>query len=472
MMLRTRAVVASLLVAVPATAIVSWAIERTRTRDMEVALQRVVASQINDHVRERCESDPGWFFTGPQAGRPAGGVFVPTQPEQLAPRPRPEPQPFELFAYDEAFGGSSSAAPRFPADFRAAMRTSSAPAVAPYDTEHGTGVQVAMPTGWTGGICRYFLGRMEPPPNQTRQRLLWMLGLFAVSFVASWVTSVPITRRIRRLARDARESVDGGFTAIAPDRLKDELSSLTFVLNDSSQTLHERRARIDDLDEALRRFVQTTEDEVARPLTQLETHLAAASSVPEPSREDLREALRQAHLLSGEVENLMAGARLRMLPQAPPRTPFDLSAAVRRVIARHAPLADAGGVALRSSLPDAAVSIAGDEPLIERAIANVVDNAIRYNRPGGHVNVSLQVEGVEKRFRLFVIDDGAGVSEEHFRGLTAIRRFRGDESRNRRPGAPGLGLAVAREVCDRYGLHLDLKRPAAGGFEVEISGGI
>jgi signal transduction histidine kinase len=73
---------------------------------------------------------------------------------------------------------------------------------------------------------------------------------------------------------------------------------------------------------------------------------------------------------------------------------------------------------------------------------------------------------------LFVIDNGPGVSEEHFRGLTAIRRFRGDESRNRRPGAPGLGLAVAREVCDRYGLQLDLKRPAAGGFEVEISGGL
>lgn len=237
MMLRTRAVVTSLLVAVPATAIVSWAVERTRTRDMERAVERVVASQINDQVRERCEADPNWFFTGPQEGRPPGGVFVETRPDELPPRPRPDPQPFELFAYDEAFGGSSSAAPRFPADFRFAMRISSAPAFAPYETENGTGVQVVMPTGWTGGVCRYLLGRMEPPPNQMRQRLLWILGLFAVSFAASWATSVPITRRIRRLAKDARESVDGGFTAIAPDRLKDELSSLTFVLNDSSQTL-------------------------------------------------------------------------------------------------------------------------------------------------------------------------------------------------------------------------------------------
>lgn len=472
MMLRTRAVVTGLLVAVPATAIVDWAIHRTRTRDMELAVERVVTSQINAQVRERCESDPNWFFTGPQEGRPPGGVFVETVPDALPPRPRPEPQPFELFAYDETFGGSSSAAPRFPADFRLAMRRSSAPVFASYETEHGSGVQVVMPTGWTGSVCRYFLGRMEPPPNQMRQRLLWILGLFIVSFAAAWTASVPITRRIRRLAKDARESVDGGFTAIAPDRLKDELSSLTFVLNDSSQTLHERRARIDDLDEALRRFVQTTEDEVARPLTLLETHLATTSNAPQPSREDVREALRLAHLLSGEVENLMAATRLRMLPAAPPRTPFDLSAVIRRVVARHMPLADAGQVTLRLSLPDAGVTVTGDESLIERAIANVVDNAVRYNRPGGDVNVSLQVDAAEKRFRLFVIDNGPGVSEEHFRGLTAIRRFRGDEGRNRRPGAPGLGLAVTREVADRYGLQLDLKRPAAGGFEVEMSGSV
>jgi signal transduction histidine kinase len=69
-----------------------------------------------------------------------------------------------------------------------------------------------------------------------------------------------------------------------------------------------------------------------------------------------------------------------------------------------------------------------------------------------------------------VRDNGRGVSEEQFRGLTAVRRFRGDEGRNRRPGAPGLGLAVAQEVVDRSNMQLDLKRPGAGGFEVEFSG--
>jgi signal transduction histidine kinase len=68
-----------------------------------------------------------------------------------------------------------------------------------------------------------------------------------------------------------------------------------------------------------------------------------------------------------------------------------------------------------------------------------------------------------------VIDTGRGVSDDEFQGLTAIRRFRGDEGWNRRPNAPGLGLAVAREIADRSGLDLQLGRPDAGGFEAELT---
>ena len=121
------------------------------------------------------------------------------------------------------------------------------------------------------------------------------------------------------------------------------------------------------------------------------------------------------------------------------------------------------------TLPDVPVTVRADAALLERAVANIVDNAVRYNRPNGSVAVALTRDG-DRAFRLLVTDTGGGIGAEDFKTLTAIRRFRGDEHRNRRPGAPGLGLAVAREVADRFGLQLDLRRPAAGGFEAEISG--
>jgi signal transduction histidine kinase len=470
MMLRRRVVLASLAAALPAAVVLGYAADRLRMADLEVALERVVRSQLNDQVRERCESDPTWFLTGTLEGRPKGGVFIETRPDDLPPRPKVVPQPFELFAYDEQFIGSSSASARFPAEFRQALRTGVPQVNAPHVTAQGTGVQLAVPTGWIGSTCSFFLGRMDPPPNQRRQRWLTYASLFGAAFLVGLLAAGETVTRVRRLARQVREAVDAGYVTIGPDRQQDELSSLTFVYNDAVKALQERKARIDDQDAALRRFVQSTEEDVSRPLAALETTLGAAASGVGPARLELHDALKQAHDLSSRVENLTAAAHLRLIGQDPPTTTLDLNAIVTAVIARHMPIADTAAVALHLSLPPTTITIAGDEKLVERAIANVVDNAIRYNRPGGEVRVTLAAAEDHTRFRLCVTDTGDGVSDETFRGLTAVRRFRGDEGRNRRPGAPGLGLAVAREVADRFKLRLDLKRPAAGGFEVELSG--
>jgi signal transduction histidine kinase len=468
MMLRPRVAIASLAAAFPAAAILGYAADRVRAADLELALDRVVRSQINDQVRERCESDPTWFLTGPLEGRPRGGVFVETESNPLPPRPKVVPQPFELFAYDDQFVGSSSASARFPNEFRTALRRGEPSARAPYITASGTGVQIAMPTGWIGSTCMFFMGRMEAPPNQLRQRLITYAVFLVVPFLVALGAGAQTVVRVRRIARQAREAADAGYAAIAPDRMKDELSSLTFLYNDAATELHQRRARIDDQDAALRRFVQSTDEEVAHPLAALEATLAGAASGFSRAADDLFGALRQAHDLS----NLTAAARLRLIGHEPPTSRLDLNALVTRVIARHMPVAEAGGVALHLSLPPTTVMIDGDEALIERAIANVVDNAIRYNQPTGEVRVTLTIVEDGRRFRLFVADNGQGVTEEEFRGLTAVRRFRGDEGRIRRPGAPGLGLAVAREVADRFKLQLDLKRPGQGGFEVEFSGSL
>lgn len=470
MMLRRRLVLSSLAAALPAAAILGYAADRARTADLELALERVVRSQINDQVRERCESDPTWFLTGPLEGRPKGGVFIETRPDDLPPRPKIVPQPFELFAYDEQFIGSSSASARFPAEFRQALRTGVPMVKGPHPTAQGTGVQLAMPTGWIGSTCMFFLGRMEPPPDQQRRRWITYASVFFGAFLVALLAGAETIARVRRLARQVHEAVDAGYQAIAPDKLKDELSSLTFVYNDSVNELQQRKARIDDQEAALRRFVQSTEDDVSRPLATLEATLGAAAAGVLPPRVELHDALRQAHDLSSRVDNLTAAARLRLIGQEPPTSRLDLNALVTRVIARHMPVAEAAAVALHLSLPPTTIVIDGDEPLIERAVANVVDNAIRYNRPGGEVRVALTSAEGHSRFRLSVTDTGEGVSDELYRGLTAVRRFRGDEGRNRRPGAPGLGLAVAREVADRFKLRLDLKRPAAGGFEAEFTG--
>jgi signal transduction histidine kinase len=464
MMLRTRALITSALIAAPVAGLVVMTVDRLRARDLELALGRVVRSQINTQVRERCESDPRWFLTGPLDGRPRPGDPVDPNPDALPPRPKVTPQPFELFAYDEQFSGSSSAAPRFPLDMRQRLQAMAPEAVAPYDTDAGAGVQIAMPTGWIGGPCMYFLGRMEPQPDQRSARVWFFLISYLVAFGVTLAAATPMLLRVRKLSGLAQQAKSDGYTTVALDGRKDELNAVTFVYNDAVNELRLRKARVDDLDAGLRRFVQSTEDDVAIPLRALERTLAMAARHPEE-----HVALAQAHDLAARVDNLTAAAKLRMTGPAGDVADVDLTALVSRVVARHEPLAQAGQVSIVTHVPEDAVMVRGDASLIERAVANVMDNAVRYNRSGGTVTVTLEREG-DRSFRLAIVDSGTGIDAEDFKTLTAIRRFRGDEHRSRRPGAPGLGLSVAKEVADRFGFQLDLRRRTEGGLEAELSG--
>jgi signal transduction histidine kinase len=370
------------------------------------------------------------------------------------------PQPFELFAYDEDFTGSSSAAPRFPNEFRYRLQAGAPDVVGPYETEVGTGVQFALGTGWIGGPCMYLLGRMEPQPDQASGRRWLFIAALTVALVGALAASAPMVLRVRKLSRLAQASKQDGFSTLALDSGKDELNAVTFVFNDAANELRLRKARIHDLDAALRRLVQSTEQEIAAPLRDLEATLARVhpEDGPAPS------ARQQAHDLSARVENLIAASRLRMAGGGLETMPVELNSLVTRVVDRHAERH------IDLSVPAERVTVQADAALLERGVANVVDNAVRFSAPSGSVAVSLMLDESGRSFRLRVTDSGRGMSEEEFKTLTAIRRFRGDEHRNRRPGAPGLGLAVAKEVADRLGLQLELRRPPTGGFEAEFSG--
>jgi two-component system sensor histidine kinase TctE len=339
--------------------------------------------------------------------------------------------------------------------------------IASYDAPGpGRGVQIAIRTGWIGGRCQYFLGRVHPPPGVWTSRVLTFVALVGLFFGVAFLATTGTVRRVRRLSSDQRDAIAAGYAPVAPDTRKDELSALSFMFNDAMTELQQRRTTIEDQDAALKRFVQVTEEDVARTVAALEARLA---DVARRGSGDLGTIVNEVHDLGTRIENLIAVSKLRMAG-APDRTRFDLRALVTRVVDRHAPIAKGAGVSISTALPDTPLQIDANESLVERAVSNTLDNAIRYNRSGGTVTVGLTREDAGGRFRLWIADTGQGVTEEAFKGLTAIRRFRGDEGRNRRPGAPGFGLAVAREVADRFGLRLEMRRPGAGGFEVEFSG--
>jgi signal transduction histidine kinase len=417
MTLERRLILVSLLVSLPVAGIVAQGFDWVRAQDLTVAIERVVTAQVDVALRERCEADPTWFLTGLLEGRPRPTDPKPG-PDDIPARPHLDPQPYQLFAYDLDYIATSPVGVRFPTNFRNAMRGGALWQAGPYDAPSGTGAQFAVRTGWDDGPCAILLGRMDASPYA---RWYWWLTFLVTELLCAAVfvgIGTPTVWRIRAVSNAAREAARSEWTIVAPATGHDELTAVGAALNEASADLRRRIKDIADREDVHRRFLARTATDIGQPLEAFAQDLAAGPV-------DRLLEIRQAHDLSRQLGNLLAAARLRMHLGKTALESVDLASVVARVVTREAGLARESGVVMTVTAPTGPVPITADPPLIEQALLNLVDNAVRYNRPGGRVVVSIGREA--DAFTLRVTDNGPGVLDDQLAEISAIRRFRGDE---------------------------------------------
>src|SRR5262245_45117202 len=124
MRLRLQLLLTSVLVSIPISIAVVMALNALRARDARTTMERLAQSSITAHVKEACEADPNWFLAGPRGAPPSLAERALPDAEVRLPRPSTDELPIEFYAYNEQFEASSTASPRFPADFRIALRSS------------------------------------------------------------------------------------------------------------------------------------------------------------------------------------------------------------------------------------------------------------------------------------------------------------------------------------------------------------
>ena len=105
--------------------------------------------------------------------------------------------------------------------------------------------------------------------------------------------------------------------------------------------------------------------------------------------------------------------------------------------------------------------IAGTESELQSAVANLVNNAVRYTPDGGHIDVGWRIAD-NGTGEIAVADTGRGIAREHLSRLTE-RFYRVDGSRSRESGGTGLGLAIVKHVIQRHGGELDIESEVGKG---------
>ena len=276
-----------------------------------------------------------------------------------------------------------------------------------------------------------------------------------VSVAAGWLLAGRALRPLRHITATARRvSGENLGERIALSGPADELKEL-------ADTFDGMLERLDAAFGSQRHFVANASHELRTPLAIMRTEVDVALADPDGGVEDLRsmgEAVRETvDRCERLIESLLMLARSEAA--AGREEPADLASLAADCITDLRARAEEAHVTVRDELSPAWTR--GEPALLERMIANLIDNGIRHNEPGGWLHVSTLSEG--GRVRVTVANGGPTIDPAAAATLTEpFRRL------DRGTGGFGLGLSIVRSVVDAHGGAIEIEAPPTGGLEVRI----
>ena len=285
-----------------------------------------------------------------------------------------------------------------------------------------------------------------------REIALWSLpALFLASLLVGWLLARRLLRPVDRITATAEEiSATDLSRRIALGGPPDELKRLA----DAFDSMLER---IDGAFAAQQQFLADASHELRNPIAIIQTNLDVAADELGPRASVVRRATaRMARL----VDDLLALARSESNGH---RERVPLAGLANDVAEEHAALADSRGA--RIEVDGAGGDVLGDPDALRRALANLVDNAVRVSPQSGRVTIR---SGADPGGAwLEVVDEGPGIPVEE-QAQVFERFWRADESRSRASGGSGLGLAIVRQIVENHGGAITVRSEPGRGARFTI----
>lgn len=276
--------------------------------------------------------------------------------------------------------------------------------------------------------------------------LLALLAALAIGVASGWWTARGVARRIEAIGRTAREIRDGDLSRRVPVGVSgDEFDRL-------AETLNDMLSRIQALMDGVRHVGNSLAHDMRMPLSRMRNRLEQLRRSLEGQPTAQAEAaacIAEADQMLTTFAALLRIARIEGGALSRPQADVALGALVRDAAELYAAVAEERGVAIEVDAPD--LHVPGDRDLLFQAIANLVDNALKWSPPGGPIRLALVRE--DARAIIEVADVGPGIAPEH-RERVFDRFFRADTSRAT-PGA-GLGLSLVRAVVELHAGQVEL----------------
>src|SRR5436309_3159306 len=286
--------------------------------------------------------------------------------------------------------------------------------------------------------------------------------VLAFGILASTLIAIIVTKRgLRPLGEMTRSLGRIGPThlneRVAPAGWPRELQPLAIAFD-------EMLKRLDDSFTRLSQFSADLAHELRTPITNMlgEAQVALTRDrTPDEYREVIESTIGECERLSRIVDNLLFVARVDAEREPIARKRFDARAAVEKIATFYQTIADDHHVTISCSGDG---EIYADPDLFERAVANLLDNALRFTPENGSIQITLSDH--EADFEVAVSDSGCGIAPQHLPRV--FDRFYRAESSRGSDGA-GLGLALVKSIVDLHGGSANIQSEPGHGTTVKLT---
>jgi signal transduction histidine kinase len=283
--------------------------------------------------------------------------------------------------------------------------------------------------------------------------VLGLAGVILLAAVAGWIVAGRILRPVHRITAAARAASEQDLSQrIALHGPRDELREL-------ADTFDAMLERLDRAFTSQRQFIANASHELRTPLTVMRTAMDVVLAKPEPTREELasmtaevRQAVDHAERLIDVLLILARNDQARVLTD-----PLDLATVAEDALEERT----ADGITTTTTLDEAPVT--GDGMLLERLVANLLDNAERYNVAGGTVTISTTTDDGASLVR--VVNTGPVVPPDQVDRL--FLPFARLDDRTRHDGF-GLGLALVSSIATVHSGTVDATAVSTGGLDITV----
>lgn len=307
------------------------------------------------------------------------------------------------------------------------------------------------------------LANLHPTGQTLLSGLAGLALAAALALIGAAIAVQPLLLRLETLA------------ATLPPAPGDELARVAAQLEALGTQAAAQADALRAAGRARRALIANVSHDLRTPLASVQGYLELLLLAREPlgdaqARAHLQSAVAQCERLTRLVEALFELSRLEADDACAQVEPFPLAELAHDVVQKFAGAAQRRAVTLDAACSDGAL-VDADVALVERALDELVDNALRHTPAGGRV--TLEVDGRGPRATLAVQDDGCGIAAERLPQLLdhydhSTRTGAGAA------GAPGLGLAIARRIAALHGSPLRIESAPGRGtrvaFELERSG--